>query len=222
MSSRPLIAAISILTLYPLLISAGCEQQNAAPAAREPDEATKTATTTGNDVKEEKMQSNADRQLQTATFGAGCFWGVESVFRQIDGVKDAAVGYCGGKLKNPTYRDVCGDQTGHAEAVQIQYDPQIVSYDKLLSIFWKCHDPTQVNRQGPDVGTQYRSVIFYHTPEQKAAAEASKQALEQSGKYRRPIATEIVPAATFYRAEEYHQQYLAKHGLPSCHVPDDK
>ena len=155
--------------------------------------------------------------LQKATFGAGCFWGVEAEFRQLPkGVVSTAVGYEGGTMKNPTYRDVCTDRTGHAEVVEVEYDPEKVSYEDLLKVFWANHDPTTLNRQGPDVGTQYRSVIFYHTPEQQAAALASKEKLEKSGRYRRPVATEIVPATSFYRAEDYHQQYLEKRGLSSC------
>jgi len=155
--------------------------------------------------------------LQKATFGAGCFWGVEAEFRQLPkGVVSTAVGYEGGTIKNPTYRDVCTDRTGHAEVVEVEYDPEKISYEDLLKIFWENHDPTTLNRQGPDVGTQYRSVIFYHTPEQQATALTSKEKLEKSGRYRRPIVTEIVPATTFYRAEDYHQQYLEKRGLSSC------
>ena len=153
-----------------------------------------------------------------ATFGAGCFWGVEAAFRQVEGVVATTVGYGGGTTTNPTYRDVCSHTTGHAEVVEVEYDPARVSYDDLLSVFWQEHDPTQLNRQGPDVGDQYRSVIFYATPEQRAAAEASKQRLEQSHKYRRPIVTQIVPAETFYRAEDYHQQYLEKRGLATCRI----
>lgn len=155
---------------------------------------------------------------QLATFGAGCFWGVEQAFRQVPGVVNAAVGYCGGTVENPTYEQVCTDRTGHAEVVQVEFDPAQTKYDQLLEVFWNSHDPTQLNRQGPDYGKQYRSVIFYHDDVQRQAAEASKQALEQSGKFRRPIVTQIEPAKPFYRAEEYHQQYLAKHGLGSCHV----
>lgn len=155
---------------------------------------------------------------QLATFGAGCFWGVEQAFRQVPGVVNAAVGYCGGTVENPTYEQVCTDRTGHAEVVQVEFDPAQTKYDQLLEVFWNSHDPTQLNRQGPDYGKQYRSVIFYHDDAQRQAAEASKQALEQSGKFRRPIVTQIEPAKPFYRAEEYHQQYLAKHGLGSCHV----
>ncbi len=164
------------------------EMQNTSPTTTEP-----TAKTT-----------------ELATFGAGCFWGVEADFRQIRGVVATQVGYEGGHTENPSYRDVCSHTTGHAEVVQVEYDPARVSYDDLLKVFWENHDPTQVNRQGPDVGDQYRTVIFYHTPEQQAAAQASKERLEAEKKYRRPIATQIVPAETFYRAEEYHQQYLGE------------
>jgi len=156
--------------------------------------------------------------METASFAAGCFWGVEATFRQVPGVVSTAVGYMGGTLENPTYQDVCTDRTGHAEAVQITYDPAKTSYNDLLKVFWQNHDPTTLNCQGPDVGTQYRSVIFYHTPEQEALARASKESLECSGAFKRPIVTEIVPASTFYRAEEYHQQYLEKRGLAQCHI----
>jgi len=156
--------------------------------------------------------------MELATFGAGCFWGVEVAFRQVRGVKEALVGYLGGTLANPTYKDVCTGRTGHAEVVQVEYDPAEVTYDRLLDVFWENHDPTTLNRQGPDVGTQYRSAIFYHSPEQKAAAEASKSRLEASGKLRRPIVTEITAASTFYPAEDYHQRYLEKRGLASCHI----
>jgi peptide-methionine (S)-S-oxide reductase len=154
---------------------------------------------------------------EIATFAAGCFWGIEAKFRMIPGVLDAVVGYSGGYTANPTYKDVCTDQTGHAEVVQVTYDSAIVSYEKLLEGFWMMHDPTQVNRQGPDFGTQYRSAIFFHTPEQEAIARRSKAALEASGKFRRPVATEITAAGPFYRAEEYHQRYLEKRGAASCH-----
>ena len=155
---------------------------------------------------------------EIATFGAGCFWGIEAAFRKVPGVLDAAVGYSGGQTQNPTYRDVCTDTTGHAEVVQVTFDPAKVSYDQLLDVFWTIHDPTQVNRQGPDYGKQYRTAIFFHTPEQEAAAKKSRQALESSGKFRRPIATEITSAGTFWRAEEYHQRYLEKRGAASCHI----
>lgn len=156
--------------------------------------------------------------MAKATFGAGCFWGVEAEFRRLEGVTATAVGYSGGHTQNPTYKDVCTDRTGHAEVVQVAYDPARVSYEQLLDVFWDCHDPTQRDRQGLDVGTQYRSVIFYHDDAQQAAALASKQKLEQSGRYRKPIATEITAAGEFYRAEEDHQRYLEKRGLASCTV----
>jgi len=154
--------------------------------------------------------------MKKATFGAGCFWGVESVFRRVPGVVSTAVGYTGGNLDKPTYEDVCTDRTGHAEVVQVEYDPAKVAYEDLVEVFWSCHDPTQLNRQGPDIGTQYRSVIFYHDDEQKAEAEEAKSRIESLGIYRRPVVTQVVAAGPFFRAEEYHQQYLAKRGLDSC------
>ena len=156
--------------------------------------------------------------MAIATFGAGCFWGVEAAFRRVKGVTATAVGYSGGHLNNPTYRDVCSDTTGHAEVVQVEYDPAVAAYEDLLGVFWENHDPTTLNRQGPDVGTQYRSVVFFHTPEQEAAARASKEQLETSGRFKRPIVTRIEPAGDFWRAEEYHQQYLEKRGLATCHI----
>ena len=155
---------------------------------------------------------------EKATFGAGCFWGVELTFRQIPGVVDAAVGYEGGHTERPTYKDVCTDTTGHAEVVEVEFDPAKVKYEDLLRVFWENHDPTQVNRQGPDFGKQYRTVIFFHSPEQEAIAKKSKADLEASGRFRKPIATVIEPAQTFWRAEEYHQRYLEKKGLGSCHT----
>jgi peptide-methionine (S)-S-oxide reductase len=151
-----------------------------------------------------------------ATFGAGCFWGVEAAFRQIKGVKSTAVGYLGGTLPNPTYEDVCSNTTGHAEVVEVVYDPDRISYDTLLDVFWENHDPTTLNRQGPDVGTQYRSAIFFHDDDQQVAAVRSK-ALRQTQESR-PIVTEITPASTFYVAEDYHQQYLEKRGLSTCRI----
>jgi peptide-methionine (S)-S-oxide reductase len=163
-------------------------------------------------------QNTDETTIATAAFGAGCFWGVEETFRAVPGVVDTAVGYMGGTLKNPTYRDVCTDRTGHAEVVEVKYDPAKVSYDTLLDVFWNNHDPTTLNRQGPDFGTQYRSAIFFYTPEQAAAAQASKERLDASGRFRRPIVTEITPAGPFYRAEEYHQRYLEKRGLSHCNI----
>ena len=156
--------------------------------------------------------------MEKATFGAGCFWGVEVAFRQVPGVQDAVVGYSGGTLDNPTYKQVCTGRTGHAEVVEVTYDPEQVPYETLLHVFWDNHNPTQYNRQGPDYGPQYRSVIFYHSPEQEATARASKEALHASDRYKKDIVTQIEPASTFYRAEEYHQRYLEKRGLASCHI----
>ncbi|MGB8543242.1 MAG: peptide-methionine (S)-S-oxide reductase MsrA [Candidatus Acidiferrales bacterium] len=156
--------------------------------------------------------------MAKATFAAGCFWGVEDAFRQVPGVTSVTVGYTGGTMKNPTYKDVCGGRTGHAEAVEVEFDPARVSYLELLAVFWKSHDPTTLNRQGPDVGSQYRSAIFFHDPQQEAAARASKDVLIKEGVFKKPIVTEITPASEFYRAEEYHQQYFEKQGIRSCHI----
>jgi len=154
--------------------------------------------------------------MEKATFGAGCFWHVEEVFRQAQGVVFTQVGYMGGSKENPTYEDVCSHTTGHAEVVEVTFDPSRVLYDELLQLFWECHDPTQLNRQGPAVGPNYRSVIFYHTTEQAERARASLEREKLSGRLRRPIVTEIVPVAVFWRAEEYHQQYVVKRGESSC------
>jgi peptide-methionine (S)-S-oxide reductase len=159
------------------------------------------------------MNDHAQSTEQLATFGGGCFWGVEAEFRSIPGVIDAVSGYAGGKVERPTYRQVCSNTTGHAEVVQVRFDPARVTYARLLEAFWNLHDPTQVNRQGPDVGTQYRSVIFYHSEEQRQEAEASKAALAASGRFKRPIATAIEPAPVFYPAEDYHQRYFEKQGI---------
>lgn len=164
---------------------------------------------------------NGAMQPHVAMFGAGCFWGVEETFRQTKGVVKTEVGYAGGTVENPTYKQVCSDRTGHAEVVRVEFDPNVIRYEELLDVFWNNHNPTTLNRQGPDIGSQYRSVIFYFSPAQKSAAEESKSRLERSGKWKKPIVTEIVAAAPFWRAEEYHQQYLAKRGLSHCHVPDE-
>lgn len=151
--------------------------------------------------------------MEKATFGAGCFWGVEAAFRKIKGVSATSVGYTGGSLDSPTYEDVCTGRTGHAEVVEVEYDPSQVSYDELLAVFWDIHDPTTLNRQGPDVGTQYRSVLFFHIAEQEAAANKSKEKIQSSGRFTRDIVTEITPASQYYKAEDYHQQYLERRGL---------
>ncbi|HXW61325.1 MAG TPA: peptide-methionine (S)-S-oxide reductase MsrA [Candidatus Acidoferrales bacterium] len=160
--------------------------------------------------------------MAKATFAAGCFWGVEDRFRQVPGVTLATVGYTGGHTKNPTYQEVCTDRTGHAEAVEVEFDPKRVSYQELLAVFFQSHDPTQWNRQGPDHGSQYRSAIFFHDAEQENAAREAKEALEKAGAFKRPIVTQIVPASEFYRAEEYHQRYFEKNGIQSCHLPSTR
>ncbi len=159
-----------------------------------------------------------EKKTEKATFGAGCFWGVEAAFRQLPGVTATAVGYLGGTMRNPSYEDVCTGRTGHAEVVEVAFDPQRISYSDLLAVFWANHDPTQMNRQGPDIGTQYRSAIFVHDPAQQQLAERSRTQLSESGRLRRPVVTEITAATTFYPAEEYHQRYLEKRGLSSCHI----
>lgn len=156
--------------------------------------------------------------MAKATFAAGCFWGVEDAFRQVEGVTSTAVGYIGGTTRNPSYKEVCTGRTGHAEAVEIDFDPAKVSYLELLATFWKSHDPTTVNRQGPDVGTQYRSAIFFHDATQEKDSRDSKAVLTEQGVFKRPIVTEIVPATEFYKAEDYHQQYFEKQGIRSCHI----
>ncbi|UTW57856.1 peptide-methionine (S)-S-oxide reductase MsrA [Kordiimonas sp. SCSIO 12603] len=156
--------------------------------------------------------------MAKATFGAGCFWGVEEVFRTLDGVEETLVGYMGGSKERPTYKEVCTDTTGHAEVVEVTYDADKVSFDTLVDVFFNNHNPTQLNMQGPDVGSQYRSVIFYADDAQKAAAEEAKAALIASGRFKKEIVTAIEPAATFWAAEEYHQKYLMKRGMSSCHI----
>ena len=157
--------------------------------------------------------------MEKATFGAGCFWGVEMAFRRVEGVQATAVGYLGGTFKDPTYKDVCTGRTGHAEVVEVTFDEARVDYQALLDVFWASHDPTTLNRQGPDIGSQYRSAIFFHSPAQKAMAEAAIDALDSAGAYHTPIVTEVAAASTFYAAEDYHQQYLEKRGMASCHIP---
>ncbi|HKV41194.1 MAG TPA: peptide-methionine (S)-S-oxide reductase MsrA [Blastocatellia bacterium] len=156
--------------------------------------------------------------MEKATFAAGCFWGVEAAFRQVEGVVSTQVGYTGGSTPNPTYKSVCSGGTGHAEACQVEYDSSKVTYGQLLDLFWQIHDPTTLNRQGPDVGEQYRSVVFFHTPEQEASVRESKERLEKAKVFKRPIVTEIKPAGEFYRAEDYHQQYFEKRGVAHCRV----
>jgi peptide-methionine (S)-S-oxide reductase len=195
---------LMVLSLAALVLPAACDKKEIRAMNSKIAGATDAAMTT--------LPAN----VQKATFAAGCFWGVEATFRSIPGVLVTAVGYTGGTTSNPSYQEVCTDRTGHAEAVEITYDPTRVTYEQLLDIFWSNHNPTTLNRQGPDVGTQYRSAIFYHSPEQKAAAEASKQKAQV--KFPRPIVTQIIPAAPFYRAEDYHQQYLEKRGLSHCHI----
>lgn len=164
------------------------------------------------------VSKNGEGAVEKATFAAGCFWGVEAAFRKLDGVISTRVGYSGGHTKSPTYEDVCTDRTGHAESVEITYNPARISYEQLLEVFWQKHDPTTLNRQGPDVGTQYRSVIFYHSSQQETIAKSSKEKLSKSGVYKKPVVTEILPAPEFYAAEDYHQQYYEKMGIESCAV----
>ena len=156
--------------------------------------------------------------MATATFGAGCFWGVEELYRTTDGVTSTSVGYMGGTVDNPTYEQVCTDTTGHAEVVHIEYDPDVIEYGKLVDIFFDNHNPTELNRQGPDTGTQYRTVVFYHDAEQKDVAQQKKEDVIASGRFKRDVVTQIVPAEPFWPAEEYHQQYLKKRGMTSCHI----
>lgn len=162
--------------------------------------------------------NNKSVDMEKATFGAGCFWGVEDIFMQVEGVSETNVGYLGGHLKDPTYKEICRTNTGHAEVVEILFDPKIVTYNQLLEIFWKMHNPTTLNRQGPDVGAQYRSAIFYHSDEQKLIAQTSKNKLGKSKRFNVPVVTEITKSSTFYKAEEYHQEYLKKNGLSNCHI----
>jgi peptide-methionine (S)-S-oxide reductase len=200
---RTILAAAGLLAAATIFtgcgVAAGGDVPSAGPADAEP-----------------AAQPKEQATMEKATFAAGCFWGVEAAFRDVKGVTGTQVGYTGGTTENPTYRQVCAKDTGHAEAVEVTYDPEVVSYGDLLDVFWRIHNPTTPNRQGPDVGSQYRSAIFYGDDAQREAAEASKKALDASGRFKNPVVTEIVPAATFYRAEEYHQQYYEKTGRKSC------
>jgi len=208
-----LVAGLGILaaTMVWGLVSSSAAGADAAPQTRAPQGAVDGAEEGG-----AASEPHGDHAMEKATFAAGCFWGVEATFRRIDGVTDVTVGYTGGHADHPTYEQVCTGRTGHAEAVEVTFDPARVTYGALLDAFWACHDPTQLNRQGPDRGTQYRSAIFHHTPEQQEVARASLEAREASGKHRRPIVTEITAATTFWPAEEYHQRYLEKRGLDTC------
>lgn len=197
----------------------GTSPTGAAPTTNGTTNTTTNTTTAASNAPGVQPETTKDMKTEKATFAAGCFWGVEATFRKMPGVIDAFPGYTGGKTVNPTYKDVCTDLTGHAEAVEITFDPTKVTYQQLVDVFFKMHDPTQVNRQGPDVGTQYRTAIFYHSPEQKMVAEATIKRLTEAKKFRRPIATQLVEAQPFYKAEEYHQRYLEKHGLDNCHLP---
>ena len=208
---------------------AGCNQTT----ANSPESSTQTAVAGDSAAKSNESRTDLgqrdhdntknngdDKKMELATFGGGCFWGVELTFSKQEGVIETDVGFMGGKVDKPTYQAVCYTDTGHAEVVHLKFDPAVISYDDLLDVFWKIHDPTQVNRQGLDIGTQYRTVIFYHNDEQRDKAEASKKALDAAGKFSKPIATLIEPAETFWKAEEYHQDYLKKKGVDSCHLPN--
>jgi peptide-methionine (S)-S-oxide reductase len=201
---------------------------SSAPTANATASTPTPATPTTNPSNPMTMKSPQDANplvnaanLESAMFGAGCFWQVEEVFRKVPGVITTAVGYAGGKTNKPTYQEVCTGSTNHAEVLHIEFDPKVVSYDQLLDVFWKNHNPTTLNRQGPDVGTQYRSAIFYYSPEQKKAAEESKKRLDTSKKWKKPVVTQIEPAPEFYRAEDYHQRYLQKRGIDACHIVED-
>lgn len=226
MAAQPKYAILAVVVLVvaglAVMIWAGNQQPTTTAMDKHEIDKEPVLATDGSESNEEAADAAATNEkehgMQKATFAAGCFWGVEETFRTTKGVTNTSVGYTGGHTEDPTYRQVCNGNTGHAEAVRVEFDPAVVTYDQLLDVFWKLHDPTQVNRQGPDVGSQYRSAVFYHSPEQKLAAERSKQKLEESGEYSRPVATEIVEAGPYYLAEDYHQQYLKKRGLgASCH-----
>ncbi len=198
--------------------SSGAQAGSTAGANTSPSGAAPTPTTDAASKDATSMDSTVQGATQTAMFGAGCFWGVQAKFDKIDGVIATEVGYAGGTMDKPTYKDVCTDETGHAEVVHITFDPAKVSYQQLVDAFFTLHDPTQMNRQGPDYGTQYRTVIFYYSPEQQQTAEATIQRLTEAKKFPRPIVTKVVPAAEFWKAEDYHQKYLKKRGLDDCHL----
>lgn len=203
---------LSLVLFLAAFFTVGCPEEEKA----------KNMVNSQNSIKEEKKLQYRTKNLdyEQATFAAGCFWGIQATFDKVPGVKSTLVGYTGGKTENPTYRQVCTDKTGHAEAVLIEYDPYQITYEQLLDVFWQIHDPTTLNHQGPDFGSQYRSAIFYHNEEQKKAAELLKQNLQKSGKFNKPIVTEIVPASVFYNAEDYHQQYYQKNTNVTCHIPE--
>lgn len=208
-----------LLRAVPVLVGVGLLALGLASCREEIQAMDPNAPATNNEAPEIRS-ALAEETYDRATFAAGCFWGVESAFREVPGVVSTQVGYTGGHKDNPTYREVCSGRTGHAEAVEVVYDPQQVGYEKLLDVFWSIHDPTTLNRQGPDVGSQYRSAIFTHSDKQRELAEASRDARQAGGEVRGEIVTQIEPAETFWRAEEYHQQYFAKKGItPSCHRP---
>jgi peptide-methionine (S)-S-oxide reductase len=216
---------LALIMLFAMVFVAGCDEKQwqsmvsgvnqqktgGGAAMNSPAEQDKAAV-------QADTKADAAQKREVAMFGAGCFWGVEATFRKVPGVLDTAVGYSGGHTKNPTYKQVCTDKTGHAEVIRIEFDPAKISYKQLLEVFWANHDPTTVNRQGPDVGTQYRSVVFFFSPEQEAAAKTVKAELTRAKRFGRPIVTQIVPAGEFWRAEEYHQRYLEKKGLDNCHL----
>ncbi len=225
--TRSLTALACFAVAMPALASLGCNQSSgqasasgstavAGDSAKMGDRTTDTEKT----MTTQLQKDGGEMPMETATFGGGCFWGVELAFSQQEGVIETDVGFMGGTKDDPSYKEVCYTDTGHAEVVHLTFDPNKISYNDLLNIFWRIHDPTQVNRQGPDVGTQYRTVIFYHNDEQRDQAEASKKAMDASGKFKAPIATIIEPAATFWKAEDYHQDYLKKRGQTSCHIPN--
>ena len=209
------VVTLFVAALFLTLFTRGNAARAAARQQAALQRAAPSAAAAANSV---TVPKGTHQRMETATFGAGCFWGVEATFRQTPGVIDTAVGYSGGHSANPTYEEVCSDRTGHAEVVQVHFDPAKVSYEDLLRVFWENHDPTTLNRQGPDVGSQYRSAVFFHNDAHRQAAETVKAELDKSGAFRRPIVTTVEPARPFYRAEEYHQRYLEKRGLASCHL----